>query len=120
MKNIFNISLLSLLLMISSCYDELDKTEAFEPFTRLSFTPQDGDFTGSTDIVVEINAPGLESATAVAVGGVDEVDLGTLSFSGGVATLTVPVTTLNGADRINFTAVDPNGKPFTSRYQITY
>ena len=120
MKNIVSTFLLTLLLLMSSCYDELDKTEAFEPFTRLTFTPADGDFTGASDVVVEISAPSLESATATAVGGSEAVDLGTLSFSGGVATLTVPVATLNGADRINFTAVNPDGRPFTSRYQITY
>lgn len=120
MKNILSVALLILLPIISGCYDEFDKNEAFEPFTSLSFVPADGDFSGASEIVVEINAPGLENATVMAVGGADPLDLGTLSFSGGVATLTVPVATLSGADRINFTAINPDGRPFTTRYQITY
>lgn len=120
MKNILSISCIALLLLMSSCYDEFDKTEAFEPFTRLTFAPADGDFTGAGEISVEISAPGLESATATAVGGAEAVDLGSLSFSNGVATLVVPLSTLKGADRINFTAVNPDGRPFTTRYQIVY
>lgn len=120
MKNMLSVALFSLALFVSGCYDEFDKTEAFEPFTSLTFAPANGDFSGATEIVVEINAPGLENATAVAVGGADPVDLGTVNFSSGVATLTVPVATLNGADRINFTATDPDGRPFTTRYPITY
>ena len=120
MKTIFNISLSVLLLLMSGCYDEFDKTEAFEPFTRLTFSPADGDFTGNSEISVEISAPGLENATATAVGGSEAVDLGILNFSNGIATLKVPVATLNGADRINFTAANTDGKPFTTRYQIIY
>lgn len=120
MKNVLSISLCTLLLILSGCYDEFDKTQAFEPFTRLNFAPGDGDFSGASEITVEISAPGLESATATAVGGAEAVDLGTLNFSNGIATLTVPVATLNGADRINFTAINPDGKSFTTRYQITY
>lgn len=120
MRTILNISLSALLLLISGCYDEFDKTEAFEPFTRLTFSPTDGDFTGASEILVEVSAPGLESASATAVGGSESVDLGTLNFSNGAATLSVPVSTLSGADRINFTAINPDGKPFTTRYQIIY
>lgn len=120
MKNIVSISLFSVLLLMSSCYEEFDKTEAFEPFTRLTFTPANGDFSGASEISVEINAPDLQIATATAVGGTEAVDLGSINFSNGMAVLTVPVATLKGADRINFTASNPDGRPFTTRYQITY
>lgn len=120
MKNMLNILFLALALTVSSCYDEFDKTEAFEPFTSLTFAPADGDFSGASEISVEISAPGLDNAAALAVGGADPVDLGTLNFNDGVATLTVPVAELNGADRINFTATNTDGKPFTTRYSISY
>ena len=119
MKNTLTTIMLSLLLM-SGCYDEADKTEAFEPFTRLTFSPEDGDFTGASDVFVEISAPGLPMATATAVGGNEPVDLGTITFVNGIALLTVPVATLNGADRIDFTAKNADGRPFTTRYEITY
>jgi hypothetical protein len=120
MKNILTLILSISLFTMSGCYDEFDKTEAFEPFTRLTFSPEDGDFTGATEITVEVNAPGLETATATAVGGTDPVDLGAITFSSGTATLNVPVSSLNGADRINFTANNPDGRPFTTRYSIEY
>ncbi|MDF9798549.1 hypothetical protein OKW21_003812 [Catalinimonas alkaloidigena] len=123
MKNIFSIITLMVIsstFLLSSCYDEFDKTEAFEPFTRLTFTPADGDFEGATDVIIEITAPDLESATAIALGDGLSVDLGTLNFSNGVATLSVPLSEIEGADRINFTASNTDGRPFTTRYQISY
>ena len=131
MKGILTIISLLLLLTVSSCYDELDKTEAFEPFTQLTFSPEGGDFTGVTrtedgelietaDVSVEISAPGLSAATVVAVGDNGLVDLGALTFNDGTATLTVPVATLNGANRIDVTAQHTDGRPFTTRYAIAY
>ena len=120
MKNTLNTLACCLLLIISGCYDELDKTEAFEPFTRLSFTPEDGNFTGATQISVEISAPGLQTATATAVSDNESVDLGTISFANGVATLTVPTAALKDAGRIDFTAENTDGRPFTTRYPIAY
>jgi hypothetical protein len=120
MKNLFNYSLLFIILIVSGCYDELDKTEAFEPFTSLSFSPSDGNFSGASEINVEITAPGLQTATATALGGTDDIDLGNINFNNGVATLSVAVTDLQGADRINFTAINTDGRPFTTRYQIIY
>lgn len=131
MKNILIATSLLLLLSISGCYDELDKTEAFEPFTRLTISPEGGDFTELTrtedgalietaEVSVEISAPELTTATVTATGGGDPIDLGTLTFASGTATLTVPVSTLNGADRIDFTAENTDGRPFTTRYSITY
>lgn len=105
---------------LSSCYDEIDKTEAFEPFTKLTFTPADGNFAGQSEITINIVAPGLESATAKAVGGTEPVDLGEVPFSDGEATLTVNVTDLKGANRIDFTATNVDGRPFTTRYDIAY
>ncbi|MEK6478136.1 hypothetical protein WJR50_11395 [Catalinimonas sp. 4WD22] len=123
MKNIvriFTLIVISSTLLLSGCYDEFDKTEAFEPFTKLAFTPADGNFEGATDVIVEISAPNLESATATALGDGVSVDLGTLSFSNGIATLSVPLSEIEGADRINFTASNTDGRPFTTRYQISY
>ena len=131
MKNLLISTLLLLLLSIGGCYDEADKTEAFEPFTRLTISPQGGDFTELTrtedgslietaEVAVEVSAPELSTATVTAVGGDAPVDLGTLTFASGTATLTVPVSTLNGADRIDFTAENTDGRPFTTRYSITY
>lgn len=131
MKNTLGITLLLILFTLSGCYDELDKTEAFEPFTRLTFSPEEGDFTNVTrtetgdliqtaNVTVEITAPGLQSAAAVAVGSDQSADLGTLNFADGKATLVVPVSTLGGADRIDFTAQNIDGRPFTTRYQIEY
>ena len=131
MKNVLTITLLGLLLVTSGCYDEVDKTEAFEPFTRLTMSPEDGDFTASTrteagdlietaEVSVELSAPGLQTATVAAFGEGESVDLGTLSFTDGIATLTVPVATLNGADRLDFTAENTDGRPFTTRYSIAY
>jgi hypothetical protein len=131
MKNTLKISLLLILFSLSSCYDELDKTEAFEPFTRLTFSPEGGDFTDLTrteagdlietaQLTIEVTAPGLQSATATALGGDAAVDLGTLNFTDGRASLVVPVSTLGEADRIQFTAQNTDGRDFSTRYQILY
>lgn len=120
-----------MVLSLSSCYDELDKNEAFEPFTRLTFSPESGDFTAITrtetgelietaQVSIDITAPGLQTVTASAVGSDQVVDLGTLNFTNDQATLVVPVSTLGEADRIQFTAVNTDGQPFTTRYQIEY
>lgn len=114
------IALICCLCLFSSCYDETDKTEAFEPFTKFTFTPADGNFEGATVINVDILAPGLESATVNAIGGEEAVNLGTLNFANGAATLTVNVADLKGANRLDFTATHTDGRPFTTRYNITY
>lgn len=119
------------LFALSGCYDELDKTEAFEPFTKLTFSPEGGDFTSVTrtetgelietaEVSVGITAPGLQSATVMALGGSQSVDLGTLTFADGQATLVVPVSALSEADRIQFTAQNTDGRAFSTRYQIAY
>ncbi len=131
MKNTLSISLLLVLFALSGCYDELDKTEAFEPFTRLTFDPAEGDFTSVTrtetgelietaEVLVGITAPGLQTATATALGGSEPIDLGTLTFTDGKATLVVPVSTLGETDRIQFTSQNTDGRAFSTRYQITY
>lgn len=114
------ILMLGILIVSTACYDELDKTEAFEPFTQLTFTPSDGDFEGATEINILIEAPGLDMATVRAMGGTEAVDLGQLSFSNGEATLTVPVANLKGAGRLDFTATHTDGRAFTTRYSISY
>ncbi len=131
MKNTLNITLLLVLFALSGCYDEFDKTEAFEPFTKLTFDPEGGDFTEMTrteageliptaEVSVTITAPGLQAATVTALGSGQPVDLGTLTFADGKATLVVPVNTLGEADRIQFTAQNTDGRAFSTRYQIAY
>lgn len=120
---LINIKILALVIclgFLSSCYDELDKTEAFEPFTKLTFTPEDGNFEGQSVLTITILAPGLENATAKAVGGTELVDLGSIAFSNGEATLMVNVTDLKGANRIDFTATNVDGRLFTTKYDIFY
>lgn len=131
MKNTISTLLLLVLFALSGCYDELDKTEAFEPFTRLTFSPEGGDFTDVTrtetgelietaEVTIEVTAPGLQTATAAALGGSQPVDLGTLTFADGKATLVVPVSALSEVDRIQFTAQNTDGRAFSTRYQIEY
>ena len=114
------ILMLGILVGSTACYDELDKTEAFEPFTKLTFTPSDGNFEGETEINILIESPGLDMVTVSAIGGTEAVNLGTLNFSNGEAMLVVPVANLKGADRLDFTANHTDGRPFTTRYQISY
>lgn len=119
------------LFSLSGCYDELDKTEAFEPFTKLTFSPEGGDFRDMTrsesgglietaDITIEVTAPGLQTVTVSALGDSPPVDLGTLNFANDKATLVVPISSLGGANRIQFTAQNTDGRAFTTRYQIEY
>ncbi len=114
------ILILGILVGSTACYDELDKTEAFEPFTKLAFTPSNGNFEGATEVNVLVEAPGLDMATVKAVGGTETVDLGTLNFSNGEATLFVPIANLKGASRLDFTANNSDGRAFTTRYTISY
>lgn len=131
MKNTIGTLLLLVLFALSGCYDELDKTEAFEPFTRLTISPEGGDFTDVTrtetgelietaEVTIEVAAPGLQTATATAVGSDQTVDLGALNFADGKATLVVPVSRLGETNLIRFTAQNTDGRAFTTRYQIAY
>ncbi len=131
MKNTISILLLLVLFALSGCYDELDKTEAFEPFTKLTFSPEGGDFTDVTrteageliataEVTIEVTAPGLQTATASAVSGDQTIDLGALNFADGKATLVVPVSSLGTANLIRFSAQNTDGRAFTTRYQIAY
>jgi hypothetical protein len=114
------ILIIGILISSTACYDELDKTEAFEPFTKLIFSPNDGKFEGETEINVLVEAPGLDMATVKAIGGTEALDVGVLNFSNGKATLVIPVSGLKGASRLDFTANNTDGRQFTTRYPISY
>ncbi len=100
------------------CFDDRDEDFAFEPFTTISFGDSPGSWTSIDDLSIDIVADGLASARVVAIAG-RTIDLGTVSFNSGMATLNTSWATIEDAGRIEVIGADPSEGDFRARFSLS-
>ncbi|UXP32214.1 hypothetical protein N6H18_17890 [Reichenbachiella agarivorans] len=102
------------------CYDDREEDFAFEPFTEVLFPYSSGEWTAIDNLTIEVESVDLQSANVEAILEGTVINLGTVNFSNGIATIQTTWSEIKDANRIDVIAEDANtGNEFRTKYSIT-
>lgn len=107
-------------ILAMACFDDRDEDFAFEPFAKVTFPYTSEAWTSIDNLTIEMASESLQTARVEAASSSGAIDLGTITFSAGTATLETDWLKLGDARRIDVIGKDiVTGKDFRTLYSIS-